>query len=343
MKVAPADLHRVLAGRRRPQGVLLHGEDTALAAQLREAIVTAVAGDAAEAEMRVTRLTGAQCRADPAAVDSALRARGFFPGDVVVVVTEATDGLAEMLAGAARGAAGAEALLVVVAGLLTAKSALRKVFEADPALAAVPCALAAPSREDMLAALAGQGVTQVVPEAADELARVAADLDGLARAQLVAKLALWQHGAAGPLDLEAVTACAAPAGAADADAVLLALLARDAVALQRAVGRALGPGGDGVGLVIALGRFARQVLEARVVMDDRGGPAKAALGRVFPPLPWPLQEPVAGQLERWRRADLERLVRTLQDLDATLRGGGKEPPAALVTRALLRVVLSGAR
>lgn len=343
MKVTAAELPRLLAGQRRPQAVLLHGEDTALAAQLRETIVTAVAGAAAEAEMRVTRLTGPQCRADPAALDSALRARGFFPGDVAVVVTEATDGLAEMLVGAARDAARPDALLVVVAGLLTAKSALRKAFEAGSAFAAVPCALAAPSREEMLAALAGQGVTAVMPEAAEELARVAADLDGLARAQLVAKLALWQHGAAGPLDLDAVAACAPPPGSADADAVLLAVLARDAVALHRALARALGPGGDGVGVVIALGRFARQVLEARVALDDRGGPAKAALGRVFPPMPWPLQEPVAALLVNWRRADLERLVRVLCDLDASLRSGGREPPSALVARALLRLVLTGAR
>lgn len=344
MKLRAADLKRRLAAARsRPKAVLLHGEDAALAAQLRETAIVTVAGPEAEAEMRVTRLTGAQCRSDPAALDSALRARGFFAGDSVVVVTEATDSLAAPLTAAARAAAGPEALLVVVAGLLTAKSALRKAFESDPALAAVACDRAAPGRAEVTAALAAQGVDRVEPEALDELVRLMADLDGLAQAGLLGKLVLWQHGADGPLDLAGVAACAAPAGSVDADTVFLAVLSRDPVAVQGALARALGQGSEAVGLVLMLGRLARQVLEARVLLDDRGGSAEAALGRVFPPLPWPLRAPVARWLPGWPRVELEALVCAIHDLDATLRRGGREPVAALVGRILLRAVLARRR
>lgn len=344
MKSRPSDLPRLLGKpASRPKAVLLHGDDAAQIVERREAIVQIVGGAEAEAEMRVARLTAAQCRADPAALDSALRARGFFPGDHVVVVTDATDALAAPLLAAARESAGAGSLLVVVAGALTTKSALRKGFEADPTLAAVPCDRAAPTRDEIRAQLAAHGVDAIDPDAADELVRLMAELDSLARTRLYEKLALWQHGSDSPLGMAAVLACAAPPGTGDADAVALAVLARDPAAVQRALMRALGQGADAVGLVLMVGRLARQLLEARLVYDDGGSTAEAALGRVFPPIPRPLQAPLAAVLGRWTRPDLERLGRTVHTLDATLRQGGPTPVRALTERTLLRLALAAAR
>ena len=293
--------------------------------------------------MRVARLTAGQCRTEPAALDSALRARGFFPGDHVVVATEITDSLAAAVLAAARESAGQESLLVVVAGSLTPKSTLLKGFEADPALAAVPCISRATTRDEVAAALARHGLGAVTPEALDEATRLASDLDGLAREQLWSKLALWQHGEDGPLRPDAVMACAPPFGSGDVDGVLLAVMARDPRAVQRAVGRALGTGSDTVSLVLNLGRLMRQVFDARLVLEESGGTAESAISRVFPPIPGSLRGPLADLLARWSRAELERLVVSLHGLDAALRRGGQEPTRAVTERTLLRLALGGGR
>ncbi len=86
-------------------GALIYGADAGQVAERRDQLLTRLLGPDAEQEMRLTRLTGADLRADPAALDAALRAQGFFPGARAVLVTQATDGLAPALGAALADAA----------------------------------------------------------------------------------------------------------------------------------------------------------------------------------------------------------------------------------------------
>ncbi|MER2507410.1 MAG: DNA polymerase III subunit delta, partial [Amaricoccus sp.] len=84
-------------------GALLFGADATRVALKRAALVTAMIGPDGAAEMRLTRITGADLRRDPAALEDALKAIGFFPGPRAVLVEEATDGLAPLVATALGG------------------------------------------------------------------------------------------------------------------------------------------------------------------------------------------------------------------------------------------------
>lgn len=343
MKLRPAELARLPDdGPRAPHAVLLFGEDAAQIVHLREQLAQRWAGPDAEAEMRLDRLTGPQLRADPAALDGALRAQGFFPGPRVVVLTEATDGLAAaILDGAAL--AGPPARLVVTAAALTPRSALRRGFETGARLAAVACYRGPLDEGALRAALDAHGLGPVGPEVGRDLLRLSGELDRLSFDQLLGKIALWQHGASGPLDLDAIAACAPPGEAVQTDDLILAVLRRDAPALRTALARL---GGDGVALAIALGRQARQLLEARVAMEEEGQGADTALQRAGLRLAPARRDAAASALRVWRRAEIEALLSAVIDVDATLRSAGQRagpPGLALLERALLRFALRTGR
>ena len=114
-------------------GALLHGDDEGAVAACRRELVQTLLGGGADA-MQIERLDAGAVRRDPAALDAALRARGFFGGRGVVLVEGATDTLAAALEPVLTGAEPGDAFLVVTAGSLPGKSSLRRLFEADKLL-----------------------------------------------------------------------------------------------------------------------------------------------------------------------------------------------------------------
>ena len=75
-------------------GILIFGADAMRVALRRQELIAALIGPAGEAEMRLTRLSGADLRKDAALLDDAMRAQGFFPGPRVAFVEEASDAMA---------------------------------------------------------------------------------------------------------------------------------------------------------------------------------------------------------------------------------------------------------
>ena len=99
MKIPPAGAAAFCA--KPPESVkaaLIHGPDAAEVAQLRRTLIRALAGPEAETEMRLTSLDVSAVRSDPAAIEDALRAQGFFPGRRVVWLADATEALAPSVA-----------------------------------------------------------------------------------------------------------------------------------------------------------------------------------------------------------------------------------------------------
>lgn len=342
MKLRAADLRRSLARPATvPRGLLLFGEDAARVVMLRDEAIAALGGPQAEADMRVLRLMAQEARSHPDSIANGLTQMGFFPGVRIVVVADATDGLAAALLDAVRAAAPGEAYLVVTAGILPARSALRKGFETEAGLAAVACYAESVDAGEIAAALRCMDVPEVEPAALEALARLSAEMDRLSLQQLLAKLALYHGGAGDALSLEAVSACAPPGEGAELDDLAVALLARAPDTVMAMMSRLSASGSGGVAMAIVLGRFFRQMLEARLVMDSLRLSADAALGRVQPPLRLPTRRAAACHLGTWRVTELERACLAVQGLDASLRSELPLPASALVERILLRLAIAG--
>lgn len=166
-------------------GVLLHGNDPGLIAAKRRQLVSA-AMDGSVDDLRLTDLNVADARKDAALIDEALRARGFFPGRRIVTVLGGTDGLAKPLESILGGVTNEDALLVVTADVLPARSSLRKLFESRGDLASLQFFDDGFRPEDLKDALASAGLrVGVTPEGIDALAELTQDMDHGSTLQLI--------------------------------------------------------------------------------------------------------------------------------------------------------------
>ncbi|TVQ56390.1 MAG: DNA polymerase III subunit delta [Rhodobacteraceae bacterium] len=317
-------------------GALIYGEDPSVVAARREALAHAVVGAQGEAEMRLERLAAPVLRRDPAALDTALRARGFFAGRRCVVLTEAADPDAPAVAEALADAAGPEAFLVVTAGSLAARSPLRRVFEEAKAAWALAC-YADPPRGAALRewyAAAGGGAAESEALAALEALGQASPPEAIRR--LVETLALYKLGDPAPLSAADVAALAP----LESDAVVDALVA--AAADGRPAAARLGPAAPEA-VVAALRRHFRALHGVLATMEAERCAPEAAVAKQRPPVFWKAQKPLAAQARRWRLPQAEAALRLLHETEADLRGGGWLPKRAIAERALIRIAMMTAR
>jgi DNA polymerase-3 subunit delta len=301
----------------------------------RAALVEALIGPDGAAEMRLTRIAGAELRRDPAALLDAVKATGFFPGPRAVLVEEATDALAEVFRDALAAWRGGDARLVVTAGELKGGSALRKAFEAARVAVAIGVYADPPDRAEVEAALAGAGLTNIGREAMGDLEALARALDPGDFAQFLAKLALYKRGDPTPLAPEDVAACAPPGQEAELDAMLDLAGAGDARRLAAEFRRIGARGGSATGLVIAAGRYFRALHAAAVAVD---GP-EAALGRARPPVFGPRRTRMAEQARALGPENLEAALGLITDADLDLRSPRPLPDLAVAERLFLRIAL----
>jgi DNA polymerase-3 subunit delta len=335
VKLAAREAARFLA---RPDpklaGVLLYGADAMRVALKRAALVEALIGPDGAADMRLTRIAGAELRRDPAALLDAMKAMGFFAGPRAVLLEEATDAAAPAVAAALAAFAEGDARLVVTAGALGPGSALRKGFEAAPRAVAIGIYADPPGRAEIEAALAAAGLAVPDRSAMGDVEALARALDPGDFAQFLAKLGLYKRGDPAPLSPEDIAACAPPAGEAEIDAMLALAADGDARGLARAF-RGLGGGsGSPTGVTIAAGRYFRTLHAAAAAGDP-----ETALSRARPPVFGPRRARMAAQARALGTAELEKALAMIVEADLALRSPRPTPGRALVERMLVRIAM----
>ncbi len=318
-------------------GALLHGPDASLVALRRRELVDALTeGD----DLRLTRLEPAAALKDPAGIDAALRARGFFPGRRVVLIEGARDSLAGPLKELVAGIDPKDAFLVVTAPSLAARSALRRLFEGAGGLASLGLYPEPPSEAELAGLLQGAGLgVGLSLEAGQDLAVVGAQIDRGALLQLVEKIAVFALDRDQPLDQEELAPLLPVAADSGLDRLVAAVAEGRAEAVGPLIGRLAAAGIGAAGMLIAAGRHFRQLLGLAVARDG----IEAALGRLRPPAFGPRRRALAAQARRWGPGRLETANRLLFRADRTLRSAGDRPDRALVERCLIRLAMMVAR
>lgn len=335
MKLAAAEAARFLA---RPDpavaAALLHGPDAMRTALRRQALVAALIGPEGAAEMRLTRLPAAELRRDPAAVQDAMRAAGFFPGPRAVLVEDATEAAAPALLAAIEDWRPGDAVILVAAGELKPANALRKGFEAARRAVAIAIHPDPPGRAEIEAKLSRAGL-RLERDAAGDVEILAQSLDPGDFDQTLEKLALYKLGDAAPVTSADVAAVAPAPAEAEIDAIIADAAEGRADALARAMRNLGGGGAAATGLVIAAGRHFRALHAAASAPD---GP-DAALARARPPVFGPRRARMAAQVGRMGRDNLEQALALLTDADLALRSTRPPPGLALVERTLVRIAM----
>ena len=322
-------------------GTLIYGQDAMRVALKRQELVAAIVGPQGEEEMRLTRIPASELRKDAALVTDAVRETGFFPGPRAVFVEDAGDGLAKTIAAAFDDWRPGDAHVVVTAGSLTAKSALRKLFEGLKNGFAVGIYNDPPSREELESELTKAGLKNVGGDGMSELVALSRMLDPGDLRQTIEKLALFKLDDPAPLSPDDVAACAPATTEAAMDDVLNVV----AEARTREIGPLMlkleGQGVQPVGLVIGATRHFRTLYAAA---SDPGGPG-AGLARARPPVFGPRRDRMQRQAQGWGAARLAQALEMLTDTDLQLRSAQQRAPAmALVERTLIRLsMLASAR
>lgn len=316
-------------------GVLLHGPDAGLLALRRQDLVRAVTeGD----DLRLARVEPGELRSDPALLDTAIRSQGFFPGRRAVLVEEARDGLAKTIAAGLEMATAEDAFLIVTGSGLTAKSALRKLFDESKNLISLGFYPDAPDAAEISRALEAAGLSTGLTEGAERhLLALAAAMDPGSFHQLIEKIAVFAMGKTAPLEEEDLLVL----GPAAVDAELDRLVAVVAEGRPGEVGillrRLTGSGVSPIQMLLALGRHFRQIMALSSAPDG----VEAALGRLRPPAFGDRRRSLGRQAAQWGPRATEA-VRLLFETDRRLRSAGAKPDLALVERCLLRLAMMAA-
>lgn len=341
MKLSPRDANGFF---RRPDpaiaGLLIFGEDVMRVAMKRQEVIAAITGPEGEAEMRLTRMNGADLRRDPAQLMDAVKATGFFPGPRAVLVEEAADGVSEAVKVALSEWHQGDAQIVVTGGALAARSSLRKLFEGAKNAYAAALYNDPMGRAEIESELARAGLKQVDREAMGALEHLARDLTPGDFRQTLEKIALYKFGDETPLIPDEVTLNAPASVEAQVDEIFHVLAegrtADIAPVMQRLTAQGVAP----VTLLI-MGMRHFRVLFA--IASAPGGPAQG-IGKLRPPIFGPRRDRMLRQAQNWSAARLEGALELLMDTDLTLRSAGqKAPQMALVERAFVRLAYMGRR
>lgn len=333
MKLSPRDANAYFA---KPDaektGLLIYGTDAMRVALKRQQVLTALLGEGAEEEMRLTRMGGSDVRKDPALLIDATKAIGFFPGARAVFVEEANETCAPAVLAALEGWHPGDAQIIVTAGALKPTSKLRKAFEAHPQAYAAAIYDNPPTREEIETALRDAGLAQVTGDVMAALNDLAQAIDPGDFRQMVEKLALYKIGDPEPLSLADIAACAPTSTEADVDDVLMVVAEARAHEIGPVMQKLVAQGATPVGLCIGAMRHFRAL--HRAASDTSGRPT------IF----GPNRDRMLAQSRRWGPAKLETAITLLTDTDLRLRSAGQNAPGmALVERAFIRLAMLGSR
>lgn len=315
--------------------LLIYGQDAMRVTLKRVEVITALIGPDADAEMRLTRIPGADLRKDVALIVDAIKATGFFPGPRAVLVEDTPDTAAPAIAAALESWKQGDAIIVVTAAALTKTSALRKMFEQHKAAVTAPVYDSPPSDEEIQRWIMDAGLTEVQQDAMRDLTVLSRALDPGDFRQMIEKIALYKYGDKSPLCPEEIALMVPATIEAEVDELIAVTAEGNTGALGALMHRINGQGILPVTICIAALRHFRALHAAS---SDSGG-VQTGLSRLRPPVFGPRRDRMARQIQVWGMHHLEEAIHHLLDTDLKLRSSSRAPQKALIERALIRVAM----
>ena len=157
--------------------ILIYGADSMRVALRRQELLKALLGDNAEEEMRLTRISGSDLRSDPALLLDGLKANGFFPGPRAVFVEGATDTNSAVIDAAMQDWQKGDAVLVLTANQLNARSKLRKMIENNSNSVAIGIYNDPPNEKEIISIVSRYNLNNFESDAKKDLIALGRSLD----------------------------------------------------------------------------------------------------------------------------------------------------------------------
>ena len=315
--------------------ILLFGPDAMRISLKRQSLIKSLTGPNAEEEMRLTRLDAAILRKDPAALADACKAVGFFPGLRVVHIESATDATTKAVKAALEDWQAGDAVMVIAAGQLNARSSLRKLIESGRNTVAIGIYDDPPTRAEIEAQLAAKGLQNLPPDTLRDLQSLARELDPGDFAQTLEKLSLYKLSDPAPATPEDLLACVPASHEAGLDELVRHICEGRSNEIGPHMARLAAQGANPTTLTITATRHFRQLHAAAA----SGQGVEQALSRLRPPVFGPRRDQMARQVRNWGLPRLEAALGVLMETDLNLRSSKPFPAMAMTERAFIRIAM----
>ena len=244
---------------------------------------------------------------------------------------EATDGLAPLIEGALKDWRPGDANIVVTAGNLTGKSALKTMAEKNLAAVCIGLYDDPPTREEIQDELRRAGLAQVPPDALSELSGLSRTLEPGDFRQTLEKIALYKFQDPTPLTPAEISALAPATVETEAEDLIDKVAEGNLAAIGPLMRRLEAQGVTPVTLAIAALRHFQTL---HLMATHPEGPAQGfALSRGF----FKRRDKMMAQAQNWGARQTERALRILVETDLALRSSTRAPLMAVIERAFLRI------
>ena len=313
--------------------ILIYGSDTMRVALRRQELLEALLGDNAEEEMRLTRMSGSDLRSDPALLLDGLKANGFFPGLRAVFVEGATDTNSAVIDAAMQDWQKGDAILVLTANQLNARSKLRKVIENNSNSVAVGIYNDPPNEKEIISIVSRYNLNNFESDAKKDLIALGRSLDPGDFQQTCEKLSLYKYKDESVITSTDINLCAPVTVDAALDEAIHIIADARSDEVGPMLSRLFGQGMNPTTLCIAATRHFRNLHSAA---SHPSGP-DVALSRARPPVFGLRKDRMARQVRLWGGMRLEKALGVLTDTDLSLRSSSKAPAHAMLERAFIRI------
>jgi len=313
--------------------ILIYGSDTMRVALRRQELLEALLGDNAEEEMRLTRMSGSDLRSDPSLLLDGLKANGFFPGLRAVFVEGATDTNSAVIDAAMQDWQKGDAILVLTANQLNARSKLRKVIENNSNSVAVGIYNDPPNEKEIISIVSRYNLNNFESDAKKDLITLGRSLDPGDFQQTCEKLSLYKYKDESVITSTDINLCAPVTIDAALDEAIHIIADARSAEVGPMLGRLFGQGINPTTLCIAAIRHFRNLHSAA---SHPSGP-DVGLSRARPPVFGLRKERMVRQVRQWGGMRLEKALGVLTDTDLLLRSSSKSPAHAMLERAFIRI------
>lgn len=311
-------------------GALLYGPDSGQVYEYAKAIAASAVADPKDPFL-VVELTEEIVKADPARLSDELNALSLMGGRRLVKLEAESDAIGKLIAELFAVDPLPEAYLLVTAGELSPRSALRASFEAHPKLAALPCYK---DEERSLQQLVRQGLDNAgiryTREVIDYLAQNMGS-DRRVTLNEIDKIVLYA-GDAKEIRLDEAMLLVGNSAELGLDDICEAAAGAEFLRLERSINKTLSEGGQPIMVLRSVQRYFQrlQVLEAHL---SAGATVDEAIAQLKPKVFF-RQEPVLKRHSaRWKRQAIQHALRELLEAERICKEAGS--PAEMICRHTL--------
>ncbi|MCB9990200.1 MAG: DNA polymerase III subunit delta [Rhodospirillales bacterium] len=310
--------------------ILVYGPDNGLMRERARTMGNTIVADLNDPFNAVT-LSGDALLDDPARLADEASAMSMMGGGRLIRIEDGGDKLAPLLKEYLESPSD-QNLVIIEAGELGPKSALRALCEKAKNAAAVPCyvederSIAGLIRESVQA----EGYT-IAGDAVSWLAGAIVGDRGRARSE-IEKLILFM-GEDKQITLDAVQTCCGEAGAQSMDNLVYSVGGKNPAAALKAYATLMDEGIPAVAILRALQNHFRRLHMVKARLQE-GEDIGSALKTLSPPLFFKFEDPFKAQLGRWSMPLLEKTLMRLAQIEAQTKQTGT-PVETLCGQAIL--------